>query len=360
MHRLRVVRVTWLWSRSRRGVTPRLQPGGPPGGATPPDVGAAPLCNTGAVGSTGQSEREWKVNLDKLSVCWTTVRGPDVLDAFGVEARVGPGKRRGRWATAVRWGRAVGWGGEPVFVKHTAVDGLVTAELRVEFNPALQGVGGCAALGEFLRAAEVDVGGGVVERADVACDLLGVDRSTFRLDGGRHHMTRWGEPDQSGFSEGVGYGGAWDAQALLYDKRAERVAKGLDDPGPWMRFEVRGRGRWLSSVGAGPGERVRVRDLGSLVWPGKPEWCVREFVTQPESFADDRYWLLAAAAYGCGTRFSERAAREVLGRNTSYRDRLRCVAWPAVEPCPRAAFERVWPAVCARYVGALCGEVARA
>jgi hypothetical protein len=116
---------------------------------------------------------------------------------------------------------------------------------------ALRSVGAYAG---YLRVLSSDVHR--LTRLDVALDLLvdapsvlealysraksgGVSLTRKALDPHRH-VSRWQSPDSAGLDTGTVYlgGKTSEVRSRVYDKRLERIARGLPDPGSWLRAEL--------------------------------------------------------------------------------------------------------------------------
>ena len=116
---------------------------------------------------------------------------------------------------------------------------------------ALRSVGAYAG---YLRVLSSDVHR--LTRLDVALDVLvdapsvldalysraksgGVSLTRKALDPHRH-VSRWQSPDSAGLDTGTVYlgGKTSEVRARVYDKRLERIARGLPDPGSWLRAEL--------------------------------------------------------------------------------------------------------------------------
>lgn len=306
--------------------------------------------------------RRWEVSCDKLRLFAMGNFGPEALDAWGTGRALAPesdGKRRGALASRFRAGKVPGWGGEPVFIMRRTFAELHGAELHVEFNPRLQGAEGLRHIAEWMRVAcGVDPLAAEVVRCDVAHDMYGVEREGFRLDAGRRGIQNKRSPCGRLEGEWSGYVKGCKRKVRLYDKQAERLAVGAEDPGKLVRFELEGHApfeRVTDAEGSPPGTRpLRVRDLAELAWPADPGYGVREFLRPVDDYGDDRYWLLVRAAAAVGTRWAELQSRLVLPRAGA--EVLRSCCWPLVEPSPREAFERQWGAVAGAVVAGLAAS----
>jgi hypothetical protein len=244
-----------------------------------------------------------------------------------------------------------------VYASLRRLEGVVQSELRVEFNPNLQPVWMLRALGEYLGKACDGLRGGVgsvwVERVDPCWDIR-ADRYRFRLDAGAARVDQLNVTRRGPETEYAGRFMGSKRKLRLYDKGRELVVKGHPDPGcPYTRFEVECWSPFqlvgafdpaAAAVASEPPGPMRLRDLARLACPLEEGQGVREFVYMPDELADVRYFLLSCAAWQYGTRAGRAAARELLGSHPDAVARAEFVAWPWVEPCPRAAFDRHWAA----------------
>lgn len=316
-------------------------------------------CLTGAV-ARGVAQTDFEVECDRVGLMIPVMADSSVLEAFGV-GEVPPerrGRNRGPIGTRERSGWLPGWGGKRFFVSWRHFDNGHQSELRVEFNPSTQTRAGCGWIGSVLQSLGVKVGRCWVERFDVSMTWSGpsVRRERLRLDPGGHTLDLYGVRSSGPETEMVGKGWGSGFQVVLYDKRAERIAKGAPDPGPCVRFEVRRRGK-VDVVGESEPRLVRLSELHQVAWPCPPSITLREFAWLPDEYKDPRYGLLASAAWIYGTRAAERASAAVLSglERADRREKLRFCVWPEVEPSPASVFERRWAGVVGRLIADLEG-----
>ena len=245
----------------------------------------------------------------------------------------------------------------------TKWDNVLQTSLSAQFSPDKIGPAGLRLVGRTLGQLG-DVRRAILVRVDAAFDFIGRPRRMLRLDPGQCDLTLRGLTPRGPETEWVGQGWAAKFQAQLYDKAAERRAKGVPCDLDWTRFEVRRQAPFPVRGEAEPRSIVRLGEMADLDWPISPGVVLREFVRLPDEHAEPRYMLLSATAWMYGTRAAEMAAREVLGRSTGggelTRDVLRGCIWPEVEPSPRDVFLARWPRVAFDVIGEVCAGAAEA
>lgn len=295
-------------------------------------------------------KRVWVVSCDKIRLMWNV--GPD-LDPVGVlplpyKSTEYKGRHRGQFQTFVTPLTFPGMGGETIWGQMRRYEGQSTREVRLEFNPNKQGPLGLRCIGAFVRMMRLDPLAAYVERCDVASDLAECPRHWFRLDPGMHQPDYFGITRRGPQTERVGKG---KVSIKLYDKRAERMDNaGVDLGHELLRHEVEAWAPYFRvDEPGGEAADLRLRDLHLLRLPSLPDVCVREFMHDPEEYADQRYFALACVAHCYGSRAAETCARSILsGDRPAAVDQLRWLAWPEVSPSPVAAFEGQWAAVVER------------
>lgn len=333
-----------------------------PGGAAPA-FGSSPPCNTGDDWArvvhdferrdrAEAEQRSWVVSCDKLRLMWSVGRDFDPVGVLPVPYKPveRPGRKQGSADTFVTPLTFPGFGGETIWCQLKRYEHLSSRELRVEFNPNLQGSVGMEVLARYLRLLQLDPDRAWVERVDVAHDCPGVLREWFRLDAGRHHVDYHHVTARGPQTERAGYTERSKRKVKLYDKRAERMAvAGIDLGTELLRFELEAHSPFelVGQVG-GEAADVRLAELGRLAWPACEGWGVREFRHRPHDYPDPRDVALACMAHMYGTRAAETAARVMLsGSGSKVVDRLRFMAWREVEPSPAEAYRQSWPGLVA-------------
>lgn len=284
-----------------------------------------------------QLETIWCDKLRLLTICGGREFSEGVIGAGWSPWRAG--RRRGHLASETRIAGELGSG---VMWTERRFEGLSQTELRVEFSPFRQSPGAMAVIGTMLRGRKV-----WVERCDVAFDLRGVERCRLRLDPGRMKLDHIGMTPRGPETERVGFRKGSKRKAQLYDKRAERLARGVEVADPWVRFELQA---WAPFDIGGESRDVLLGELGDIECPIPPDVTVRG-LAGPDGFGDQRYLALASVAFLHGTRVAENAARQILG--PKYRDQLRFVAFPELDPSPREVFSLKWAAEARRVLSCL-------
>lgn len=255
-------------------------------------------------------------------------------------------RKRGEWVVEGRqaWSKL---GDGKVRWEHKRWQNAVQGAVSVQFSPSLVGADGMRLIGMTLGQFG-DVMRANVQRVDVAFDFFGRCRECLRLDPGACSITEFGKRrGRAAQTELVGHKWPSRFQAQLYDKTAERAARGKDAVANWLRFEVR-RLSPFPVVGEAEARSIKLADLPHLAWLVPESVVCREFVRAAGDYQDKRYQLLADVAFAYGTKAAEDASALVLGvgklpTGDYPRDQLRGCMWPEVEPSPAAVFAARWP-----------------
>jgi len=331
------------------GVDPRAANGLPVAAAdaSPPyNMGLARVGQTCNVDLLG-------VYLDKLRLEFASTCAGDLLaDVPGIQnIHVGAGLRRGSYAVR----KTTGWIGDRfaegvVYFQVGQIEGAGTCHVVVEFNPRKVAASVAAGVGRWLRRVSHDILAVWVRRYDVAIDYR-ASRPVLLLDDVSRKSDRYGCGPHGCETERTGYRIGSKTRFQLYDKRAERRARGGDDPGDVVRFEcqrlpasdVRGQPR-------DGGDTLRLGDLGSVECPFGAV-TVRCIERDPWTIADVPMAMLNRLAVLGGVREAKAWARRCL--SPARLETWSSCVLPEVCPSPREAFQRFWSAAVTRDCAAL-------
>ena len=299
------------------------------------------------------------VHLDKLRLtCWVQGVSPGdlrerVLGAHGSKVR------RGRNFGAREVTVEQVWNSPPrsdggVYFELRSGEGPMSSRLVIEFNPAK------VTSSDWLAVAGAAVLCGVslpdrlfVERYDVAFDF-DAPRRVLLLDDRKRLADHFNVGAFGPQTERTGYRKGSPIKHQLYDKSAERQAKGADCRYGVTRYEVQvfkpAEFAPLPLLGDGGGA-PRLVDLASLPWPGG-DVTVRCVPFHPMRVADVVWGSLIASARGMGLRYAVNMAK-VLGLSSEKRHRWLDCAVPEVDHSPRLLWASRFPAAVERELACL-------
>lgn len=309
------------------------------------------------------------ISCDKLRLgAWVLGFGPDELQGrvFGcVNSRVGWGRRRGhvKPRVAKAWSEAPGVEGG-VFFQLTD-DGLSQSRrLVVEFNPAKMSDSQIWGLAASFRLMGLNLSRFWLERVDGAIDYR-APRRVLVLDDRQRLADHFGCGPNGPETERTGFRRGSRLKFQLYDKTAERQAKGADAPADITRFEV----QWLKPTEVihaapllgGPDEDEeeawRLDRLAELPWPGGPV-TVRCLPFHWATLEDPDWRGFLALSRGIGVRYAIRQYRLMGWAHRQVEQVIDCCL-PVVSPAPDAVWAACWPAAASWVLGKL-GEASEA
>lgn len=301
--------------------------------------------------------------LDKLRLsAWTVCPASAFLrvcEGRGTDFRHGGpsrsrnlGKRR-RWKTWASW---TGDGGGTVYVQVEHVESLTVADSSqfiIEFNPSKCTRLDFSLIAGLMRALESSAP--VVERVDYAVTYP-IPRGLLMLDDRQRAMDMFGvgawgpETERTGFRRGA------PVQFQLYDKRAERLSKGVDIGENATRFELTVNGAYVAGLVDAAGkplhpDGLRLRDLPGLPWAGG-DVTVRAFTFDPATIHDEVFAWAALACRGLGVRTVLAVAKR-LGWRLERREQFLACCVPELGPSPAVVWAARFRADASRVVDLL-------
>ena len=260
------------------------------------------------------------------------------------------------------------------FTEARGVEGMVYFELRddglsmsrrlvVEFNPVKLDEGQWRALGLSLRALGVDLGKMWVDRTDGAIDYHAA-RRVLLLDDRQRLADHFGCGPNGPETERTGFRRGSRLKFQLYDKTAERRAKGVDTVADVTRFEVQVHKPTehiaASPLIGGPAEAVdeawRLDRLHLMPWQGGAV-TVRCVPFHWLALADPDWRGFLFAARGLGMRYAIRQFREMGWAHRGVQRLVDCCV-PVVMPAPDDVWRAGWGQAASEAVGKLVDAVA--